>query len=312
LTDLPNNGGYPQDVTPIIGMLTQYGDINGDGIDDLLYSIGPYMFVYDKFSVYCGGISFGNQTIQFDTIHNLGQIGNAAANGDINGDGCDDLCMIVNGMLYIYWGSSELDFLCTIYPLNSDFVNTKVYYCNINNDEYDDLIVKDTCIDEVYIYFGGESISTVPDLTIPIEPTIDGLSYNVGGDIGDINGDGRDDILVNDGGDMRSATVYYMDTSSNEENIQPLISDISNYPNPFNPTTTISFSIPNSENVNLSIYNIHGQKVKELASGSFERGKHSLVWDGKSDNGKNVSSGVYFYNLRTSGESITHKMILLK
>jgi hypothetical protein len=87
----------------------------------------------------------------------------------------------------------------------------------------------------------------------------------------------------------------------------------SNYPNPFNPETTISFSIPKDAKVNLAIFNIKGQKVKTIANGEFERGKHQVVWNGKDKNNKSVASGVYFYKLDVNGKTeAVKKCMLLK
>ncbi|MBC8490906.1 MAG: T9SS type A sorting domain-containing protein [Bacteroidetes bacterium] len=85
-----------------------------------------------------------------------------------------------------------------------------------------------------------------------------------------------------------------------------------NHPNPFNPTTTISFSLPNEEDIELSIYNIKGQKVKTLYSGIAEEGKHSMIWDGKDTNDKTVCTGIYFYKLKTGNQVLTRKMLMLK
>ncbi|RLF57197.1 MAG: hypothetical protein DRN27_08225, partial [Thermoplasmata archaeon] len=85
-----------------------------------------------------------------------------------------------------------------------------------------------------------------------------------------------------------------------------------NYPNPFNPTTTISFSLPNEQNIELTIYNIKGQKVKKLYSGTADKGDHSIVWEGKDMTEKPVSSGLYFYKLRTNSNVLTRKMIMMK
>ena len=85
-----------------------------------------------------------------------------------------------------------------------------------------------------------------------------------------------------------------------------------NYPNPFNPETTISFSIPKDSKVELSIYNIKGQKVKTLAKSDFEKGIHQVIWDGKDNTGKSVSSGIYFYKMETDNYSEMKKAILLK
>ncbi|HPT72787.1 MAG TPA: S8 family serine peptidase [Candidatus Cloacimonadota bacterium] len=85
-----------------------------------------------------------------------------------------------------------------------------------------------------------------------------------------------------------------------------------NYPNPFNPSTTIEFGIPKAEKVSLKIFNIKGQLVKELVNQSYQPGKYKVVWEGKNSVGKNAASGVYFYRLDAGGKSITHKMLLLK
>ena len=86
---------------------------------------------------------------------------------------------------------------------------------------------------------------------------------------------------------------------------------LTNYPNPFNPSTTIEFSILYSSKVELSIYNIKGQKVKTLYSGIEEEGKHSILWNGKDTNDKPVSSGIYFYKLNVNGKTEAVKKCLL-
>ncbi len=97
-----------------------------------------------------------------------------------------------------------------------------------------------------------------------------------------------------------------------DENSVAVIELHGNHPNPFNPETNISFSIPEEQKIQLSIYNLKGQKVKELINGQFVSGKHSIVWNGKDDNGKSVGSGMYFYKLKTNGKQISKKMLLLK
>ncbi len=80
-----------------------------------------------------------------------------------------------------------------------------------------------------------------------------------------------------------------------------------NHPNPFNPVTTISFQLPKSGFVNLSIYNTNGHLVGTLINKKIQSGYHSIKWDGS-----NVCSGVYFYRLSAAGYSATGKCILLK
>ncbi len=84
------------------------------------------------------------------------------------------------------------------------------------------------------------------------------------------------------------------------------------YPNPFNPITTISYSLLTDCKVDISIYNIKGQKIRELFSGFNNQGTHSVVWNGKDNEGNNVSSGIYFYKVQTDQASATKKILMLK
>lgn len=90
----------------------------------------------------------------------------------------------------------------------------------------------------------------------------------------------------------------------------PLIQ--SNYPNPFNPSTTIAFSIPETGRARVSIYNIRGQIVKDLLNGELTRGNHRLVWDGRDADNCNVASGIYFIKLESGGKTSIRKAMLLK
>ncbi len=86
----------------------------------------------------------------------------------------------------------------------------------------------------------------------------------------------------------------------------------SNYPNPFNPETTISYSVEKAGKVSIDVYNILGQKVKTLVNDVKSQGNHTVVWNGQNDNNRNVASGVYFYKMRSGKFSKTKKMILMK
>jgi len=86
---------------------------------------------------------------------------------------------------------------------------------------------------------------------------------------------------------------------------------ISNYPNPFNPTTTIEFSIKNNSKVDLLIYNIKGQTIKTLVHNVFDKGDYSVIWNGDDESNKPVSSGVYLYNLIINGKTEAVKKCLL-
>ena len=85
-----------------------------------------------------------------------------------------------------------------------------------------------------------------------------------------------------------------------------------NYPNPFNPDTRIDFDLPQSSRVALAVFNVLGRKVKTLINEQMPAGTHTVVWDGREDNGNPVASGVYLYRLETGSSVFTRKMMLLK
>jgi len=86
----------------------------------------------------------------------------------------------------------------------------------------------------------------------------------------------------------------------------------SNYPNPFNPSTTIAFDIAREWQVSIDIYNIKGQRVKSLVNDTFGVGRYSIVWNGDDAYGHSVGSGVYFYRMTTSEYRSVRKMLLMK
>ncbi|GBD92533.1 flagellar basal body rod modification protein [bacterium BMS3Abin05] len=104
-------------------------------------------------------------------------------------------------------------------------------------------------------------------------------------------------------------------TSVNEKVSNAIPTDYAlnqNYPNPFNPTTEIRYAIPKSANVTISIYNVFGQKVRTLVTGYKSAGYYVANWNGRSDNGREVSSGIYFYEIHAGTFTATKKMTLMR
>ena len=85
-----------------------------------------------------------------------------------------------------------------------------------------------------------------------------------------------------------------------------------NFPNPFNSGTSITFDAPGAQNIELSVFNILGQKIRTLFTGMSIPGRNTIRWDGKDDTGRNTSTGVYFYQLRTPTSVISNKMVMIK
>jgi len=108
--------------------------------------------------------------------------------------------------------------------------------------------------------------------------------------------------------------VVLLDEDSDlDEVLEPVtIGLYGNYPNPFNPETVISFSVAREGLVVIEVYNIKGQRVRSLVNGVHKAGVHSLVWNGRSDSGHSVGSGVYFYRMVCGEFTAVKKMLLIK
>jgi len=106
--------------------------------------------------------------------------------------------------------------------------------------------------------------------------------------------------------------IYKTGANHTEQVCMPVVSSLTNYPNPFNPKTVISFDISENADVKLDIYNSKGQKVNTLLNKTLQRGKHQIVWDGKDKMQNSLASGIYFYRLIYGKQTISKKMLMLK
>jgi hypothetical protein len=85
-----------------------------------------------------------------------------------------------------------------------------------------------------------------------------------------------------------------------------------NYPNPLNPTTTIAYDLPEAVDARLVVYNVRGERIRELVNEFQPPGRYKIQWDGRNTRGESVASGVYFYRLKAGDFVRTRKMIMLK
>ena len=105
----------------------------------------------------------------------------------------------------------------------------------------------------------------------------------------------------------------YPSTATEANDPVPLNSGLlGNHPNPFNPETKIEFFLSGYDLADLAIYNVKGQKVRTLVNEELTPGLHSVIWNGKDENGNDLTSGVYLYKLSSGGTESTRKMILMK
>ena len=101
--------------------------------------------------------------------------------------------------------------------------------------------------------------------------------------------------------------------TSNDDTVVPaILSGVTNYPNPFNPNTTIALALAKDAEVSVRIFNVKGQVIRTLLNGNVKAGIHNLLWNGADDDGNTVSSGIYLVKVQGAGFSKSHKMTLMK
>ncbi len=299
-----------------LGYFFAAGDLNGDGYDDLVAS--RRIYEYENaclLEVYLGGTELDmvcDYVIQ-DTLYSASY--QQLPTGDINGDGRDELILYCQeSSLRTYNINSSGELVAEDYDIVMD---GRRIIADINGDSISDLVCWNRLEEIVVVYYGGDSIGYGYDAYIDVTGmgSSDARWFICG--LGDINGDGEDEILVNDGdgtGDLgTTATVYGLPGDENKDNeINAVEYALTNYPNPFNPVTRIEFELKENMEVELAVYDLKGQLVKRLVKGEMSAGRHIMDWDGRNGrNGQNVSSGIYLCSLRSGGRILAAKKMLL-
>ena len=218
-----------------------------------------------------------------------------------------------NSLGIINWGLNIWGFQDTL-----NYPSPLVYNCNIMqsvqgfngfNSDYERVILLGGFLDNCYIGINDTQADTT--LGYPIDTIGDGICTTT-------STNWEQKFFMVDGVVNPRSTPEFTDINDDEINILPTTSEYlilnQNFPNPFNPSTTITFTITkeNAENVKLVIYNVKGQKVKHLINKQFPTGQHSISWFGDDDDDKPVTSGVYFYKLSVGKEMKVKKAIVVK
>jgi hypothetical protein len=184
--------------------------------------------------------------------------------------------------------------LDTIIPNSSSYLGTCCLEGNL-------LFIEDEAWNEIIVY----------DLSSPQPPEVVCQYY----------GNYRcDDIFVQNSSvfvSNYSSGLYVLDLygilpTSDSASLPAQSFAISNYPNPFNPSTTISYSLPQDGRVELAIYNVKGQRIRTLISEAQVAGTHNVVWDGTDSRGNKVASGLYLYRVSSGNHSATGKALIMK
>ena len=129
------------------------------------------------------------------------------------------------------------------------------------------------------------------------------------------NGDYEVKCVVSDGEyDIETVWNISVNLTSSDEDLSPVyVTSLTGiYPNPFNPSTSISFSLAKESKIEIEIYNLRGQKIKSLLNEVRDIGNHSIIWEGKDDNNSTVCSGMYLVKMKTDMGIFTEKALLLK
>ncbi|MCF7920744.1 MAG: T9SS type A sorting domain-containing protein [Candidatus Cloacimonetes bacterium] len=289
-------------------------DINADGYDDLIVTRTQEMEGPAAVEVYLGGEEM-DTICDHILIDSWASGNNAMITGDYNGDNIQEVIIGngPNGAVGSFYIDSSGE---VIFEQNYLEIPGYLESADINGDTYLDIVSWNLELDIFLIYYGGPGSDYEYDILLQCQNNITTYYWC---NLGDLNSDGQDEILINnrenDTGLGNTATIFGLPGSSqSEENIIPSKYSLTNYPNPFNPVTTISFELPeNKADPVIEIFNIKGQRVREL---KMENGKwkiNSVVWDGKDNNRNQVSSGIYLYRLIADGKTlILQKMLLLK
>jgi len=137
--------------------------------------------------------------------------------------------------------------------------------------------------------------------TAPSNPPAS-ITFYAAGNAANNNGNNTGDYIY-----TTSFTTQLATGIEDETPLTPTSLALSNFPNPFNPSTTISFQLPRAGEILLEVYNTGGQRVETLINGFEQAGTRTATWDASA-----FPSGVYLYNLTFEGQTVSHKMLLVK
>ncbi len=342
-------GGEPFDTQPDyiftgdsidheLGIKLDVGDLNGDGYDDLVVWGRSSLSDTDYIRIYKGAAVFDTlyDYQMKDPSVNPGNVGFTnfwLTSFDYNLDGYEDLFV---GGFFIYNGSSNFDTIPEFHLIWPDssfnaYAGANLFDAgDINKDGYPDLAIGMPNMfgsnGLVHVRLGGNNGFDENYIIMEPDPPVTSRFGSGIINIGDLDGNGVSDLLI-------GAPFYTLARSWGKLHFysgdSTLVSSTvgihrsgkttpaqfelyHNYPNPFNPTTTIKFTLPRAAKVRLEIFNILGQRVRTLVNGKLPAGVRQVQWDGRNDAGQAMASGVYIYRLRAGNHIQSRKMLLLR
>lgn len=203
----------------------------------------------------------------------------------------------------------DLELSDTVYTTPGDFFMEGFFELVNCGDE------ADTALLTVEVFFLGEEIS-VTDIPVPLEaggvisrefmfpapPPAAGTEFTL-----------CVTATIGESTESICETVVILAGDDGTDSGAPADLGAVNHPNPFNPSTTISFQLPAASQVSVSVYNMLGQEVARLVDNqAYGAGPHEIIWDGRTEGGEAAASGVYFYKITAGSDVVTKKMLLTK
>ncbi len=326
--------GFPAGPTNAIYAQIGIADLDGDNnvelmIDDNNFGLGYNAYNHDgtqcvDWPIVCGTSSYST-TMQippvFGDVDNDGDLEIMGAATDImswvvecylwDTDSAwnEDLAyMVIDGVNIQHNGLYEPDEIITFEPpQNLEVDHYYVFPDNIYDLTWDEPEFCNATLINYNIYVNDEIYETVDanvlELTIvnaPLNANDESVFYITA-------------VYENPTGESEPSNSITCTPMISAQNDLTVLHNLSNFPNPFNPETSIFFSLSETAvNTEISIYNSKGQKIRTLINEVLPVGNHSVVWSGDDENGEPVSSGIYYYKLETGDFIQTRKMLLLK
>ena len=286
-------------------------DLDGDGDNDLAVTISRS----DNVSVL---LNSGDGTFGAKVNFSVGDQPNSVFIADLNRDGINDLAVTNGNGVSVLMNNGDGTFAPKVdYRAGSQPAG--LTSADLDGDGDNDLAVANS-----YRFGGGNSVSVLMnsgDGTFAPKVDYDAGVRPASVFSADVDADGDQDLVTANAAnnvtvlwnwsDIPVTTVVTEQTELSAD-VPKTYSLPQNYPNPFNPQTVIHYELPVEGHVELSVFNLMGQKVATLVDGYRTAGGYSLVWDGKDDNQKSLASGVYLYRMETERFVKTRKLLLLR
>jgi len=303
VTRYPRAGAITQDL--------EWGDIDGDGDGDIIEGNenGNRVLINN------GSGSFTDETNARIAFTPSGEETREADLGDVDNDG--DLDLFFANVTFLQGRPSQNRLLLndgngffsdvTVSSLPTETLNTiDADFNDIDGDGDEDIIAVSAFVGTYQIFINDGNGLYSDSTSRYFLPPPNGSGVDA--EFADFTGDNIPDIYLT--GFQRQDYLFVGEVLTG---IEPAASPVStfrlfsNYPNPFNPSTTIAFQLAKASAIQLTIYDAGGRVVEQLANSIFPSGQHSLSF-----NAKNLSSGVYIYALKVGNQKVSKKMVLLK